>query len=93
VAKVSCGVGHSAAVSRDGTLLLWGCNMYGQCAASAGDIIDVPAQFGRSARLRLHFILFVASRACAHLCDVSHAVMAHAWMFAAVRGALRCCSK
>ena len=47
VAKVSCGVGHTAAMTCDGNLLLWGCNLYGQCAAS-GDILDIPVQFGRS---------------------------------------------
>jgi alpha-tubulin suppressor-like RCC1 family protein len=50
VAKVSCGVGHAAALTRDGSLLLWGCNLYGQCA-TGGDIVEVPRQFGRSARL------------------------------------------
>lgn len=46
VVKVSCGVGHAAALTRDGTLFLWGCNLYGQCAAS-GDILETPVQYGR----------------------------------------------
>lgn len=53
VSKVSCGFGHSVALNRDGTLLLWGCNFYGQCAAS-GDVIDIPVQYGRLAQLHLH---------------------------------------
>ncbi len=90
MAKVSCGVGHSAAVTRNGALLLWGCNLYGQCA-SVGDIVDVPTQFGRSVQPRLHLVLFVASP-CAYL-NNPLAVTAHARMLAAVRGAPPFCSK
>ncbi len=89
MAKVSCGVGHTAALTRDGNLLLWGCNLYGQCAAS-GDIIDIPVQFGRLALSLLCLFISLVALVCV---TAVTAVTLHAWTFPAVHGAQPCCSK